>query len=209
MEINENIKEIIIVVLASLILALTVSFQDTAILYSASIIFFIIISSNLIAKKIAGYFFEIKTKIKFWSLYQYGFKKGSHFKMPLPMAWLPLILSLLTKGLFWWLAILEFDVQSKAERASKRHGLYRYTQVTEWHIAWIAVWGIITNIVLAFIGYLAGYELFAKLSIYFSLWSIIPLSSLDGSKIFFSNRVLWTTIFAILLILFGWALIIV
>jgi hypothetical protein len=66
-------------------------------------------------------------------------------------------------------------------------------------MGWIATWGIITNLVLAIIGYSFGYELFAKLSIYYATWSIIPFSSLDGTKIFFSSRVLWTILFAIIL----------
>lgn len=118
------------------------------------------------------------------------------------------LLSLITKGFVQWLAILESDVTPKTERVAKRHGLYRFTQITEWHIAWIATWGIIVNFILAIIGYIAGFELFAKLSIYFIAWSIIPLSGLDGAKIFFSSRGLWITLFTIIIIVLGWGLII-
>jgi hypothetical protein len=209
MNVKESLTEIIIVILASLVLSMSVSLNNISIAYTAGISFLIIIGANILIKKIIGYHLEINVKTKFWSLYQYGFRKDSHFKKPLPMVWVPLLASLLTKGIFWWLAILEFDVTPKTERVAKRHGLYRFSQITEWHVAWIATWGIILNLLLGIIGYIAGFELFAKLSIYFAAWSIIPLSRLDGSKIFFSSRGLWITLFTITLIILGWGMTII
>lgn len=206
MNLKETGTEILIVIIASIILSMSIAFRDISIMYAATISFLIIIGANVLIKKIVGYFLEINVRTKFWSWYQYGFRKDSHFKKPLPMIWLPLLASLFTKGIFWWLAILEFDVTPKTERVAKRHGLYRFTQLTEWHIAWIATAGIILNFFLAIIGYIAGFELFAKLSLYFAAWSIIPLSGLDGSKIFFSSRGLWITLFTITLIILGWGL---
>tara|TARA_Y100000034_G_C6711807_1_gene314471 strand:+ start:97 stop:726 length:630 start_codon:yes stop_codon:yes gene_type:complete len=200
--------ESLIVLISSLVLALTISFKNNSVLNYAFISFLIILSVNILTKKIVGNLLETNVKTKFWSIYQWGFRKDSHFKTKLPMVWLPLIITLFTKGIFWWLAVLEFDVEAKTERVSRKHGLYRFTQVTEWHIAWIAIWGIIANLSLAIIGYLAGFELFAKLNIYFAMWSIIPLSNLDGSKIFFASRGLWMTLFTILLVFFGWSFII-
>ncbi|NPE27209.1 hypothetical protein HNV12_04375 [Methanococcoides sp. SA1] len=201
-------KEPFTVLLATIILALTVAFKEPSIMYTAVLSFLIILTINILAKKIAAYHFETDITTKFWTWYQFGFRKDMHFKTPIPMVWLPLILTLFTKGFFFWLGILEFDVKAKPERAAKRHGLYRFTEITEWHMAWIAVWGIIANFVLAIFGYIAGFELFAKLSIYFIAWSIIPIGRLDGSKIFFTSRALWATIFTITLIILGWGLII-
>ncbi len=201
-------KEIATIILATIILALTVSFKDTTIFYTSALSFLIIISINIITKKIVGYNLETDVKTKFWTWYQFGFRKDMHFKTPIPMIWLPLLLALFTKGQILWLGILEFDIKAKAERVAKRHGLYRFTQVTEWHMAWIAVWGLIANLLFAIAGYIAGYELFAKLSIYFIAWNIIPIGRLDGSKIFYASRALWITIFTITLIVLGWGLII-
>ena len=69
--------------------------------------------------------------------------------------------------------------------------------MTDWHIALIAVAGIIINLIAAIIGYVAGFETFAKLNIWFAAWALIPLSSLDGSKIFFGSRPLWFTMLVI------------
>ncbi len=202
---REALKGFFIILLASIVLALSIAFQDTSLMLYAFVSFFIIISLNVLAKKAIGYYFETGVKIKFWSMYHFGFRKDYHFKKAIPMIWLPLILSLLSRGVLWWLAILEFDVEAKAERASRRHGLYRFTQVTEWHMAWIAVWGIIVNVIVAIIGYILGFEFFAKLGIYYAIWSLIPLSSLDGSKIFFGKRVLWTFMAIIGIILLWWS----
>jgi hypothetical protein len=193
MDIKENGKEISVIILASIILALTVSFRNTDIFYMAIASFLFIITLNVFVKKIIGYFFETDVKTKFWTWYQFGFRKDMHFKKPLPMLWLPLILALFTKGFFLWLGILEFDVEAKTERVSKRHGLYRFTEVTEWHMGLIAIGALTANLTFAIIGYIAGLELFAKLSIYFIAWSIIPIGNLDGSKILYASRGLWTT----------------
>ncbi|MFH0808436.1 MAG: hypothetical protein V1888_02365 [archaeon] len=201
-------KEPFTIILAAIVLALTVSFKNTTIFYLAAISFLIIISINILAKKITAYNFETDITTKFWTWYQFGLRKDMHFKNPIPMIWLPLLITLFSKGLIFWLGILEFDVKARPERASRRHGLYRFTEVTEWHVAWIAIWGIIANLIFAILAYIAGFELFAKLSIYFIAWSIIPLGKLDGSKIFYANRALWTTIFIAIIIILGWGLII-
>lgn len=203
-----NIKEATSILIATITLALAASYKNTEIFYPALLSFLIIITANVLAKKIAGYRLETSVETKFWTWYQFGLRKDMHFKNPIPMVWLPLLLALFTKGSLLWLAILKFDVIAKAERVAKRHGIYRFTEITEWHIAWIAIWGIITNLILAIVGYIAGFELFAKLGVYFIAWSIIPIGQLDGSKIFYASRALWITIFTITLIILGWGLII-
>jgi hypothetical protein len=200
-------KEIAIIILSSIILALTAAFKNTEIFYSALLSFLIIIFINVLAKKIIGFYFETEVKTKFWTWYQFGLRKDMHFKNPIPMLWLPLLLTLFTKGNLLWLTILEFDIKAKAERVSKRHGIYRFTQVTEWHMAWIAIWGLIANLILAIIGYTLGFELLAKLSIYYIAWNTIPLSRFDGAKIFYASKPLWTIIFTIAIIVLGWSII--
>ena len=209
MALKETMTETTIILIAAIILAISISFRNASIMYSTTICFIVIIGANVIIKKIAGYFLEIKVKTKFWSWYRFGFRKDHHFKKPIPMVWLPLLLSLVTKGALQWLAILEFNVTPKTERVAKKHGLYRFTQLTEWHVAWIAIWGIIFNFILAVIGYIAGFELFSRISIYFISWSIIPISGFDGAKIFFASRTLWLTIFTIITIILGWGLLII
>ena len=205
MDIRNNLKEITTIVLAATVLALVVGYKDQSIIYVALASFLIILGVNILVKKAVGYHFETDVKTKFWSWYQYGFRTDMHFKKPVPMVWLPLLLAFITRGFFLWLGILEFDVAAKTERVAKRHELYRFTEVTEWHMGWIALWGIIANLALGIIGYIVGFELFAKLSIYFIFWSTIPLSGLDGSKILYANRTLWVVAFTITTILSVWS----
>jgi len=206
---KDSTKEIITIIIASLVLALVVAFNNANTIYIAAISFLIIITVNVLAKKIVGSFLEINTRTKFWTWHRYGFRKDMHFKKPIPMLWVPLLFILFTKGLFLWLGILEFDVTAKTERVSRRHGLYRFTEVTEWHVAWIATWALIANLILAIIGYIAGFEMFTKLSIYFIAWSIIPISRFDGAKMFYASRALWTISFIIAMILLFVALTII
>ena len=196
------------IILATTVLALTVAFKNTRIFYPALLSFLIIISVNVLAKKIAGFYFETKVMTKFWTWYQFGIRKDMHFKNPIPMAWLPLLLALFSKGHLFWLGILEFDIVAKTERVAKRHGVYRFTQVTEWNVAWIATWGLIANLIFAIMGYILNFELFAKLSIYFIGWNVIPLARLDGAKILYASRALWIVILVITSIILGWGLII-
>ena len=207
-------KEILVIIIAAIILGLSVSFLDVSLLLISTISFIIIIGANVAVKKIYAYSLEADTKTKFWEWYQYGFPRAAHFKKPLPMMWLPLVLSLISKGFFWWLAILEFDVKPRVERVSRRHGLYRFSEITDWHVALIASVGIVINLILAIIGYivaswLPAAEQFATLSIYFAAWSIIPLGSLDGSKIFFGSRALWFTLLVIVGIFLGYSFMVV
>jgi len=205
---KEYTKEIAVVILATLILAITVSFKDSTIFYAAALSFLVIFVVNITMKKIVGYIFQIDVKTKFWTWYQFGFRKDWHFKKPLPMLWLPLILTLFTKGFFWWLAILEFDAEAKTERVSRKHGLYRFTEITEHHMAWIVIWGLIANFVFTIGGYILGFELFTKLSIYFIAWSVIPISRLDGSKMLYGGIAKYTIYTTAAILLLIWALIV-
>jgi hypothetical protein len=204
MDIKENGKELFVIILAAVILAISTSYRNQNLFYSTLISFIIILVINVSVKKFVGYIFETDVKTKFWLISQYGFRKDWRLIKPIPMIWLPPVLALFTNGFFYWLGILEFDVVAKTERVAKRHGLYRFTQVTEHHMGWIAMWALIINGVFAIGAYLLSFELFAKLSIYFMAWSIIPIGRLDGSKILFGGRAKWiitTTIVTILLIL--------
>jgi len=204
-------KEIIIILFASFILGACYSYPNSSFeIIKFTIFFIIIIATNTIVKKIFAYNIEIDLRTKFWSIYHYGFKQGSHFVKPVYMIWLPVLLSLISRGMLFWIPILEFDVKALPERVSRKHGLYRFAQVTDWDIALIVMWGIISNLCLAIIayifgGYIPGAGTFAKLNIYYAIWSLIPISSLDGSKLFFGSRPLWfaMTVIVLLFLFFG------
>ena len=212
-----DLKELGTIIFAIIIISLAIAYPAAEVIWIVGIFVLITVSLNIIIKKSVGYFFEADVKTRFWSWYQLWFTRDLHFPKPLPMLWLPLLLSYLSKGMVWWLGILSFDISPRTERVSRRHGLYRFSEMTEWHIALIAASGIGINLILAVIGYfLAGIspalnlELFAKINIWYAVWSIIPIGKLDGTKIFFGSRPLWftTAIITLLFIAFSFTFVV-
>ena len=110
---------------------------------------------------------------------------------------LPLIIKVITMGALNWTAALTFETKGKNYRAARRHGIYSFSEVTEAQMGYIAAIGIFGTLVGAFIGYLLGFEDFVKLSLGYAFFNMIPLSTLDGNKIFFGNITLWAFLAAI------------
>ncbi len=201
MESKEIIYEILIILTAAILLGFTVSVPTLSKVPASIIYFVIILALNITAKRIMAYHLEADIKINFWSWYQFWFTKRAHFKKPILMFWLPPLLALISKGYILWLAILEFDVKPNVARAAKRHGYYRYSDLTEYHITSIATAGVITTLALGIIGYITGFETFTRFTIYYSIWSLIPISKLDGSKILFGSKTLWFILLVVSIIM--------
>ena len=207
-EINPLVKEILVIVLSTIILTLAINYgHPNSSFLEGLIIFFVILFVNYGVKKVVARHYEITINVKPWEIYQFGFKEKNHFKKPLTMIWWPLFVSLFTMGSFWWFPILEFDVKAKPERATRRHGLYRFAEVTDNHIAHIAFWSIMSTLALLLLGYAffggaLWFGHFAKISIFYALWSLVPISRLDGSKLFFGQKWLWFLTLVITLIFF-------
>ncbi len=207
MERDSLTKEIGIILLATAILAISFIYPNIDSIEKFFIFFggfTLVVGLNVLAKKIAAYRLEANVTTKFWEVYRFGFQEKRHLKAPLPMLWLTPILSLISKGALIWMPILEFDITPRTERIAKRHELYRFANMTEWHLALIVFWGIITNILLCIILNILGFREIATLSLYYAIWSIIPLSSLDGSKLLFGSKNLWLTTGIITLLAFLW-----
>jgi len=195
-------KEIIWIILAVIILGFSISFlRETEFLLYSILAIFLVLVTNITAKKITASYLDSEIEIKLWHIKRYGFKPKKHFKKPFPIgAFLPIILSVLSLGYVKWLASLVFDVKPKIYRAAKRHGLYSFSEMTEYHIGLIAAAGIFANLFFAVIGYLFGFPYFARLNIYFAFFNMIPISDLDGNKIFFGNLIIWSFLAIITLI---------
>lgn len=206
-----NKKEIAIVLGITLVLAISLSFLRSLdrLLYLVPV-FLIIILVNVLAKKMVSEYLDSEIELGVWKMKRYGFKPERRLKKDLPAGILfPLIFSVLTLGNLVWLASIVFDVKPKVHRAARRHGLYKFSEMTEDHIGLIAAAGIFANVIFAIIGYLIGFEIFAKFNIYYAFFNILPFSDLDGNKIFFGNLALWSLLAAIVLIGVGAALLLV
>ena len=199
-------KEIGTLILTTLVLALTISFLKTSVLLGILLAVFLLLVLNIAAKKIAAFYLESEIEIKPWYMERYGFKTHQYFKKPFPIGvFLPIIVSLFSIGKLFWMASIVFDVKPKIYRAAKRHGLYSFSEMTEFHIGLIAAAGVLANLIAAVVGYFLGFPTFARLNIYFAFFSMIPFSDLDGNKIFFGNIVLWSFLAVIVLIGLGYA----
>lgn len=205
-----NKKEIAIIIVAALILALSLSLMDLTIFLNILLAIFLVLIINIFAKKISSYYLDSEIEIKLWEVQKYWFRKNDYLKKPFPLgAFLPIISSGLTLGYVVWMAPLIFDVRAKTYRSAKRFGLYKFSEMTEYHIGLIATAGILANLIFAVIGYLIGFETFSKLNIYFAFYNMIPLSNLDGNKIFFGSLIMWSFLAALTLLGLAYAILII
>lgn len=199
-------KEIGTLLLVTLVLAITISFLKVDILLGILLAVFLVLALNVAAKKVAAFYLESEIEIKPWQMERSGFKKDQYFKKPFLIGiFLPVIVSLISLGNLFWMASMVFDVKPKIYRAAKRHGLYSFSEMTEYHIGLIAAAGVFINLVASVIAYFLGFPTFARLSVYFAFFSMLPLSDLDGNKIFFGNMVLWSFLATLVLIGLGYA----
>lgn len=197
-----NKKEITHIIIAIIVISLSISVINSWKTFGViTISIFFVILLNILAKKITSNYIDADTEFRLWEIKRFGFKPQRHFKKPIPAGIIfPILISILSWGNLMWLASLVFEVKPKIYRAAKRHGLYSFSEVTEFQIGLIAASGVIINILFAIIGYLIGFSIFAKLSLWFAFFSLIPISDLDGNKIFFGSLVLWSALSSIVLI---------
>lgn len=208
-----NLKEVLSIFGISLVFAFSITLLETANYFLLTLAFvFIMILINVFAKKLAGNYFELKTEIRIWEFKRWGFKRGQVMKSSFPAgAFFPIFSRLIFFPLngFIWMGSLIFNAKERIYRAAKRHGFYSFTGISEDHLAYIAAAGIFANLLFAGIAYLVGFSEFAKFSIWFAFFNMIPLSELDGNKIFFGSRVLWSFLATVVLIALGYSLLII
>ena len=210
-----NKKEISSILIIAIFLAFSISLKNSLnnFLYIFLSILLVILI-NIIAKKVVANHFETETETNLWEIKRKGIlyfinkKSTSHpskkYKTPLQMGLLlPIISTLLTLGHTTWLASLVFKTKPRIERAAKRHGIHSFMEVSEYHVALIAAGGIIANLTFSLLGYLIGFPEFSKLNIYYAFFNMLPLSNLDGNKIFFGSLTLWSFLASIVLFALG------
>lgn len=206
-------KETLHIVIITIVLAFSITLVNTFQNFLWILLgVFIILLTNTLAKKITAFFLESEVEVKIWEFKRYSYKPSSHFQKPFPAGIvIPLISKLILLPLknFIWMAAMTFDVKAKPYRGTKRHGAYSFSQMSEDHIGYIAAAGIITNLIFAIIFYFIGIPEFAKLNIYFAFFNMIPLSNLDGNKIFFGSLALWNVLAVITLIAMGYSFLLV
>jgi hypothetical protein len=210
-----NKKEITSIIISVIILGFVVALSKELENFSENIFYaflmiFIILILNIFSKKAMAHYLDSEVEIKLWELERIGFfgtlsqgylHPSKKFKKPFPIgAVLPVVISIISMGYVKWLASLVFDVKASVHRAAKRHGLYTFSEMTEYHIGLIAASGIIINLLGAIVSYFLGFEEFTRLSLYFVFFNMLPISEIDGNKIFFGSLILWSFLAALAII---------
>jgi len=197
-----NPKEIIIVLTVSIIFAFLLTLMESLEIFAYALLAsFLVILLNIVGKKVMAFYFDTEIKIKFWEVSQYGFRPNQRFRNPFPAGvFLPIITTAFSFGYITWLASLTFQTRPKVYRAARRHGLYSFSEIPEYHIGLIAAAGIFANLLFAGIGYLINFPEFMRINLYYALFNMIPLSELDGNKILFGSKLLWSVLAIIILI---------
>jgi len=201
-----TLKEIGALILAVIILSFSNSFIDYNLFLSSLVFFSIILVFYVAGKKFVAWYVESEEEIKILTFQRYGIYERSYLKTKVPIGLiLPFVLSILSLGWVKWFGVLESEVRGTKARAVRRHDYYSFT---EWHLALVSAAGILAMFILAILAYLANYPELSKLAIYFAVFNMIPLGGLDGLKVFFGSRPLFTILWVLNIIglVYAWML---
>lgn len=194
-----EIKEVVHIAIAIILFAFVISFlQGFNEFLLGLVIAFAVLGINVLVKEIMASYLDAEVETRIWHLQRWGWYDRSHFKKPIPTGVIvPFLLSILSWGFISALTFLQSDIKTTIARAAKRRGgARRFVEITEWHHAAIPAMGIGANLIIAFlilifIKNIPIVTTIAKFSVYYTLWNLLPIGQLDGTKILFGSRLLW------------------
>jgi hypothetical protein len=185
----------------------------------AFVSFIVIFFLHAYAKKRMGRKRAIRIEHEVWSISQYGLPTAARFKKPVPLGVLfPLIVTFLSGGFIKPLLFFQFKVENiPSIRLLKAHGDRRALRKELIHEAdfafatsagFFALLGLSVLIFLLFVlTELTVLKVIALYPLYYSLWNMIPLGNLDGSKLFFGSVLSWSVILFLQLMLLALVLV--
>lgn len=191
-------KEVLVIFLAAIILGYIEAF--TKFTWINWLIFsglgLAIVAIHVFGQKLCATIFDSDTETSLWKMDRFGFTPGGHFRKSIPSGLLvPLAALLISFGYFKFMTLITF------EASPLPHKIKPFSNITEYQLGVIALSGSIANMIVAFISFLFGFNEFAILNISFALFSLIPFSTFDGTKVFFGSRLLWLFSFSFLIAL--------
>ena len=187
-------KECIWIIVSILIMAFIMGFSDKPNLSPILILFSaIIILVNILAKKFASGFYSIKIEHTIWSFKQFWFTKRAHLKKAFPIGLIfPFFFSILSLGIIKPFTLLQFESENVIQtRILRQSGKHRRYEINETDIAFTAAWGFWILIALAIIASFFKQPEITKYAVYYGIWNLIPVSQLDGCKLFFGSFFNW------------------
>ena len=194
-----NQKELTAILTATIILSIVVSLVESwTILLTTFGVILLVILINVFVKKITAHHYDSHITVSLWEFSRYWYFPNGKFKKPiLAGVIIPLAVKFLSVGLLNWMACLVFEIKAKTYRAARRRGNYSFSEVTEEEMGIIAAIPIIVHLIMGVAGYLTEFSLFSKINLAYAFYNLIPISKLDGAKIFFGNKLLWAALMTI------------
>jgi len=191
------ITAIILMTIIASLSGLIANWNSSALGFITKVLIFsaIIITTSIFAKKAAAYIRHIEIEHQILQLQRFGIYKRAHFKKPIPLGIIfPLLLSVISSGFVKCFTLLQFDSKALPTKVVKARGFYRYSEIMERDLAQISFWGLMAVLGIAILADLFTLPDLAKLSIYYSIWNLIPFGQLDGNKIFHGSAPLETNL---------------
>ncbi len=209
---NEEIRNLLSAwIILSVVIAIpTIIKQEWVGLSQAVFFALMLLCVSVGAKKIVASMVDTGAEHRIWHMDRYGFHPTAYFKKEIPAGIIiPLVVSIISLGKFFLMTPLTYESRALKHRAAKRHGMYSFTEVTDWHNGLVGASGIVATLALVIISYLSNQESLAKFATYFALANLIPFSNLDGTQIFFGSRIIWTVLVVITAIFFLYSILLI
>ena len=178
-----------------------ISTDPLIILPRLCIITVIIFFSCIFKKRTAG-IHALKIEHTIWKFSRYWFYESSHSKKPFPIGLIvPFFIAIFSLGYVQPLTFLQFESENISSirllRARGYKRALRKELINEADLANTSAAGFYALTLLALFGYilfkidiLFGFDL-AKYAIMYNLWNMLPVSNLDGTKLFFGSMLQW------------------
>jgi len=188
-----NKKEIIWIILSIIILGFIIEFSTEYTLnYTGFIYATIIILTSVLIKNLAADYFYVTIEHTIWEVKHWWWTKRSHFKKPIPFGLiLPFFIAFVSIGTIKMMTLLQFNGKPSKKRLLKKRGAVRKSEVNESDFAFISAWASWGLIILAIIASLIHQPELSKYAIYYGFWNLLPISQLDGAKLFFGSFINW------------------
>lgn len=203
-------REVLHLVLATLVLGFVFGFDDKQSVFNLSywllnffrfcMISFAVLLSYALAQKLSAEHYGCSSEFRVWGVRRFGFRPGSKFplhieifNLKIPIHSFPLglvlavVISFLTRGKFFFAAVASFEV---VEHRFKRVGK-KYVNITSGEVARISLSGVFASLLVAFLASLLGLDSVVLVASVFAAFQMVPFSTLDGCRVFFSSPALF------------------
>lgn len=162
----------------------------------------IVIIIHQLGHKIIGLRYKVHTEHRTWFIERFWFSSHAKFKFKNPLTnktyncfpigiFLAILTTLISKGKIYLVAIETFIAK---EHPSLRLG-HRWSNLPEFELAIIALAGpaanILFSLILASFNHNNIFDMLILMNYTYGLTAMIPISHLDGCKIFFGSKVLY------------------